>query len=176
MNKRIVLISLALIPALAQAHPGHGTGASFLAGGIHPLAGADHLMALIAAGLLAWRMGGLAQIGIALAFPVLLAMGALLGLAGLQLAITEVMIMLSIAVLGLLALKPQRQLPVATICLSALFALFHGHAHGLEAADGLAGSAFVAGMTLSSALVIGATLMAAQRIGGRAGALQRADR
>jgi urease accessory protein len=176
MNKRIVLTSLALLPALAQAHPGHGTGASFLAGSVHPLVGVDHLLALIAAGLLAWRMGGPARIGIALAFPALLATGAMLGLAGIQLAITEMMIVLSIAVLGLLTVKPLRQWPVTTISLSALFALFHGHAHGLEAADGLAGSAFVAGMTLASALVIGATLLTAQRLGESIGAPRRADR
>jgi urease accessory protein len=155
-------ISLLLLPALAQAHPGHGTGASLLAGAVHPLLGLDHLLALLAAGLLAWRMAGRARIGIAIAFPALMALGAIAGLIRVPLSITEVMILLSIAVLAMLALKPPRKFPVVTTLVAALFAVFHGHAHGVEAAEGVAGPAFVAGMALASALVICAAMMGAQ--------------
>lgn len=170
MKNRIVTLTLALslVPALAQAHPGHGTGASFLAGAVHPLVGVDHLMALLAAGLLAWRMGGVARTGIVLAFPALLALGALAGLAGFEFALTETMILLSIAVLGLLALRPPRRLPAMVIGTTALFALFHGHAHGLEAASGTAASGFVIGLALASALVIVATMLVAQAVRTRA--------
>jgi urease accessory protein len=159
--------ALLLLPALAQAHPGHDAGASFMAGAAHPLLGADHLLALVAAGLLAWRMEGRARIGIVFAFPILLAAGAMSGLAGLELAITEVMIALSILVLALLALEPPRHMPAGTIILTALFAMFHGHAHGLEAAHGIAGSYFVAGLTLSSAVVLGAVISCCQRLARR---------
>jgi urease accessory protein len=161
---RTLAASLLLLPALAQAHPGHGTGASLLAGAMHPLLGADHLLALVAAGLLAWRMEGGARIAIAMAFPLLMVVGAVVGLAGIDLAITEVMILVSIAVLAVLALKPPRRLPATTFAVTALFALFHGHAHGLEAGDGIAGPSFVAGMALMSALVTGATVLGAQFI------------
>lgn len=159
---RALPFALLLLPALAQAHPGHGTGTSMLAGALHPLLGLDHLLALVAAGLLAWRMQGGARLAIAIAFPALMAAGAVIGLAGDALAMTEVMILLSIAVLGLLAIKPPRHFPVTTLGVIAVFALFHGHAHGVEAADGAAGPSFVAGMTLASALVICATMAAAQ--------------
>ena len=153
--------ALLFLPALAQAHPGHDAGASFIAGAVHPLLGLDHLLALIAAGLLAWRMDRRTGITIAVAFPALLILGAIIGLAGVDLMMTEVMIALSIAVLALLALRPPRRLPAATAALTAMFAVFHGHAHGLEAADGVAASSFVAGMTLSSALVICITMTSA---------------
>lgn len=165
--KHLLPAVLLLLPALAQAHPGHGTGASLLAGAVHPLLGLDHLLALLATGLLAWRMPGRARIVIALAFPALMTVGAAAGLAGVELAITEVMILLSIAVIGMLAIKPLRHMPGTTIATIALFAIFHGHAHGLEAADGLAGPSFVAGMALASALVICATMMGAQYVSQR---------
>jgi urease accessory protein len=160
----MLVASLSWVPALAQAHPGHGTGADFTAGAIHPLVGADHLLALVAVGLLAWRMGGVARAAISTAFPALIAAGATLGLAGFELALGEFMILASLGVLGLLALKPPRRLPVATVCVTACFAVFHGQAHGLEAATGTAGPAFIAGLTAASAGVICATLWAAQFI------------
>ena len=51
LNKRLGLIAtLALLPGLAQAHPGHDV--SGLAAGItHPLMGMDHLLAMVAVGL-----------------------------------------------------------------------------------------------------------------------------
>jgi urease accessory protein len=162
MSRLLPAIPLLLLPALAQAHPGHGAGDSFLAGAAHPLAGIDHLLALIAAGLLAWRLSGRARAVITLAFPALLAAGAAVGLAGIELAGTEIMILLSIAVLAALAVHPPRRLPVTTVAIAAMFALFHGHAHGREAAAGVAGPAYIAGMTLASALVILATMSCAQ--------------
>jgi urease accessory protein len=162
MPRLLPAIPLLLLPALAHAHPGHGAGDSFLTGAVHPLAGFDHLLALIATGLLAWRLSGHARAVITFAFPALLAAGAALGLAGIELAGTESMILLSIAVLAALAVHPPRRLPVTTVALAAMFAVFHGHAHGLEAATGVAGPAFVAGMTLASALVVLATMAGAQ--------------
>jgi urease accessory protein len=97
-----------------------------------------------------------------MAFPMLMVVGAGVGLAGIDLAVTEVMILVSIAVLAVMALKPPRRLPAITVAVTALFALFHGHAHGLEAGDGIAGPSFVAGMALMSALVIGGTVFGAQ--------------
>jgi len=168
MNKKslvqVIAVSLSLLPALAQAHPGHGTGASLFAGAMHPLLGVDHLLALVATGLLAWRMQGWARLGVVMAFPMLMVVGAIAGLAGLHFAFTEVMILASISVLAVLALRPLRRLPATTVAITGLFAVFHGHAHGLEAGDGVAGPSFVAGMALASTLVIVGVLILAQSI------------
>jgi urease accessory protein len=47
-----------LLPAIALAHPGHGDTASFAAGALHPLGGFDHLLGLVAVGVLVSRLGG----------------------------------------------------------------------------------------------------------------------
>jgi len=57
---RIAAASLAFAPAPAFAHPGHD-GASLASGFLHPLGGADHIIAMVAVGLLAARLGGRAM-------------------------------------------------------------------------------------------------------------------
>jgi len=158
-----------LLPALAQAHPGHGAGMSFAAGASHPLAGLDHLMALAATGLLAGRLGGRAGIAVMVGFPVLLALGAISGLLGVEIASTESAIQVSLVVLGLLALMPPRRLPVATTTLTAVFAWFHGHAHGAEAAAGSAPVAYVVGVLVSSVAVLVASASLGARFAPHAG-------
>lgn len=151
---RIVFLAVTVLPALAQAHPGHDAGIGFAAGALHPLTGLDHLLALIAVGLLAARMGRGALLSIPAAFLVLLGTGIVLGFAGVQLDYVEPAILVSVVVCALLALWPPRGLPVATAAVAALFAVFHGNAHGMEAADGVARVSYAAGLLASSALAI----------------------
>lgn len=162
-----------LLPALAEAHPGHGL--SFTAGAWHPLSGFDHLAALLAAGLLAGRLGGRARLAILSAFPALLALGAMVGLMGIEMAITESAILVSAMVLALLAAAPPRRLPVATATLAATFALFHGHAHGTEASAGVTTYAYVCGIIVSSVLVLCASASFGALLGRRSAVL-RLDR
>jgi len=176
MNTRVMNWSAAcglmLLPALAQAHPGHGAGMSFAAGALHPLAGLDHLAALIATGVLAGRLGKRAGLTILVTFPALLALGAIGGLLGVELAATEGAILVSIFVLSLLACAPPRRLPVATAALAAAFAYFHGHAHGAEAIAGNAPGAYVLGIIVSSLTVLWASASAAERLAGLTTATQ----
>ena len=127
-----VVASLLLLPVIAHAHPGHDVGHGLVAGAAHPLLGVDHLLALLGTGLLAWRMGGRAGMGIAMTFPGMMTLGAILGIAGLELAFTELMILASIGALTVLVIQPPRGWPVSTVAATACFALFHGHAHGLD--------------------------------------------
>ena len=157
-----------LLPSLALAHPGHGAGMSFAAGTLHPLAGVDHLLALAATGLLAGRLGGRAGFAITAGFSCLLAFGALAGLMGVEIAATESAILLSLVVLGLLALAPPRRLPIATAALAAAFAFFHGHAHGSEASDGSAPAAWLLGIVASSVAVMVASASLGRLIARRA--------
>jgi urease accessory protein len=159
MNKKWPLpVSLLLIalPGIAAAHPGHASGTSFAAGAWHPLAGFDHLCALIAVGLLAGRMGARTGTAVASTFLALMGIGMLGGFAGIELPLDEVGIGTSVAVIALLAWRPPRALPVGTAALAGLFAFFHGHAHGAEAVEGTAQLAYSAGMLLASVTVIAA--------------------
>src|SRR5258707_6971680 len=54
---RIAAVSLGFVPTIAFAHPGHD-GAGLVYGFLHPLGGVDHIIAMVAVGLLAARLGG----------------------------------------------------------------------------------------------------------------------
>jgi urease accessory protein len=130
MNLRHPLFALALLvaPAAAFGHPASG----LLTGMLHPLLGLDHLLAMLAVGLWAAQQQGTARWVLPLAFVAAMLGGGLLGFAGLQLPLLETGIAGSVLALGLLvALAVRPALPVAT-GLTALFALAHGVAHGLE--------------------------------------------
>jgi urease accessory protein len=160
MNKKTSWICGALlvltVPGIAAAHPGHEAGAGFAAGVLHPLAGFDHLCALVAVGLLAGRLGGRAGAGVAGTFLALMAVGIAGGFAGLELPLVEAAIGSSIACIALLAWRPPRRLPAATAALAGLFAVFHGHAHAAEAVQGTARGAYSVGLLIASAGVMGA--------------------
>ena len=87
---------------------------------------------MVAVGLWAAQIGRRALWVLPLAFPLAMAAGGLLGMSGVALPGIETGIAASVALLGLLvALAARPQLPMA-IGLVALFAIFHGHAHGAE--------------------------------------------
>jgi urease accessory protein len=55
---RAATVFVAMLPAAALAHPGHGETSTFVDGAMHPLGGIDHVVALLIVGLLAQRLGG----------------------------------------------------------------------------------------------------------------------
>jgi urease accessory protein len=120
---------LIILPDTALAHTGHGSASGFGAGLLHPLTGLDHVLAMVAVGMLGLQIGGRAVWALPLAFmSVMLAGGAMALGASLLLGI-----LLSVLVLGG-AIALGRPLPQAlALGLVALFAIFHGHAHGAEA-------------------------------------------
>lgn len=121
-----------LYPATALAHPGLGLASGFGHGLSHPLLGLDHLLAMVAVGLLAVQMGGRAVWILPCTFVVFMIFGGGLAIAGIHLPHVEAGIMASLLVLGLL-LATAFRLPMAlTVFIIAVFAVFHGHAHGSE--------------------------------------------
>jgi urease accessory protein len=119
----------------ALAHPGHGGhgGSALTIGALHPLLGADHLLAALASGLLAVRIGSRRALwAVPATFIALMLLGGALAASGLPLPQAEWGIMISVIVLGLMvAALPKVSLPVAAL-LVGLFALCHGHAHVAE--------------------------------------------
>lgn len=133
MNLRKALYALALFltPAVAFAHPGHDS-AGLLAGVAHPLGGLDHLLAMLAVGLWAAQQQGAARWALPATFVASMLLGGVLGFAGLHMPLMESGIAASVLALGLLVAVAAR-LPLSLgLGLSALFALGHGVAHGLE--------------------------------------------
>jgi urease accessory protein len=146
-------VALLAIPSLALTHTGTGHVAGFMQGLAHPVSGLDHVLAMVAVGLLAGRLGGAALWRVPASFIVVLACGALLGMAAVPLPFVETGIALSILVFGLLFAAGHNSPPTLTTVLVGCFALFHGHAHGTEAAGNISGLAYIAGLLSASALL-----------------------
>lgn len=160
-----LLFSLAAAPALA--HTGaHGAG-GLAAGFSHPFLGLDHLLAMIAVGLWAAQTGGRARLAVPAAFIVVMALGGLLGVAGIGLPLVEFGIIGSVLVLGLLIAVAPRLPLWAPMAIVAAFALFHGHAHGTEmpetASGALYGLGFIAATAILHALGLALGFAAARR-------------
>ncbi|MFB2550612.1 HupE/UreJ family protein [Ensifer soli] len=154
MRSRLLLAAAMLVamaaPAFAHLNPAeHG---SFMAGVSHPLFGLDHILAMVAVGLWASQIGGRALVAVPAAFVGTMALGFALAIAGLSLPFVEPAILASVVALGLLVAMAVRLDTVVSAAVVAVFALFHGYAHGGEL--GTAGAlSFGIGFVLSTALL-----------------------
>lgn len=140
---------LLLLPSIALAHPGHGGG--FLPGFLHPFHGLDHLLAAVAVGLWGARLGGRAAWALPVAFVVAMLAGVGLGSSGIALPGMEIMIALSVLLLGAVVATNVRLALSAGAAIAAAFALFHGGAHGAEAPDGAGVAAYAMGLASATA-------------------------
>jgi urease accessory protein len=138
----------ALAAALpASAHPGHGAS-GFLAGLAHPFTGLDHLLALLAVGLVSRQQDkGYVLPPVFLVMAALGASSAAIGIAG---GALELSIAATVVLLGALAACGLRLAPALSMLLVSGCAFVHGLAHGRE----LAGMASGAGFLLTSAVLM----------------------
>jgi urease accessory protein len=163
---RALLTTLLIaLPGSALAHTGHGSVSGFGAGLLHPFTGLDHVLAMVAVGMLGAQIGGRAIWALPLAFMSVMLSCAAAAQAGLPpLPGVEFGILLSVLVLGGLVAFGRPLPQVLALGLVALFAMFHGHAHGAEApatASGLLyGLGFLGatGMLHASGLGLGSAL------------------
>lgn len=158
MMKRLLMIATLTLPQVAMAHPGHDAGS--FAGGIgHPLGGADHMLAMIALGLLAAQAGGRAIWVLPLGFVSAMLAGGVAGWAGMAFPMVEPAILASVIVLGAVVAMATR-LPVgAMIAMAAIFGFSHGWAHGAEGpAQGLL--TYAAGFAVATATLHGVGIAA----------------
>jgi urease accessory protein len=157
MIRRITLALAALAattaPAFAHLNPEeHG---SFMAGFSHPLFGLDHILVMVAVGLWAAQIGGKALWAVPAAFVTTMAVGFGLALSGIDLPFVEPAILASVVALGLLVAMAVKLDTAMSAAIVAVFALFHGHAHGGEL--GSAGAVtFGVGFVIATALLHGA--------------------
>lgn len=154
MTSRFVLaLALALAAQPALAHTGVGATGGFAAGFGHPIGGLDHVLAMVAVGVLAAQMGGRALWLVPLAFVAVMVLGGIIGMGGLAVPYVELGIVGSVVIFGLV-IAVGRRLPVAAaMALVAVFAVFHGHAHGTEMPVDASGAAYGAGFALATALL-----------------------
>jgi urease accessory protein len=148
-----LLVVIALWPLGAWAHVESGQAGGFLSGLAHPVSGPDHVVAMIAVGLWGAQLGMPALWVLPVAFPLLMAVGGMLGLIGIPLPGVEVGIALSAVVLGALVLGRVRLPLVAAVAVVAFFAIFHGHAHGTELQAGQNAMLYSLGFVIATGLL-----------------------
>lgn len=123
-------LTLAATPALA--HTGAGAVSGFSAGFGHPIGGLDHVLAMVAVGILAAQLGGKAMWFVPASFIAMMIVGGLLGIGGIPVPFVELGILGSVVVLGGV-IAAGRRIPMSiAMALVGLMAIFHGHAHGTE--------------------------------------------
>ena len=150
------LALLAMSPVLF-AHPGHGE-VGFAAGATHPVHGLDHLLAMVAVGLMSVRCAmapGASKHALwqgPATFMAMMVVGGLVALTGLPLPGVEWGIALSVLVFGVIvALGSAPRTSVACLVVGA-FALLHGHAHVAEM-SGNSLASYMGGFLLTTAVL-----------------------
>lgn len=149
----LMAITTVLAPAVALAHPEHADANGLIRGFIHPTTGIDHVLAMVAVGVLAAQLGGRALWLVPLSFVAVMAFAGALGMAGIQLPFAEVGIALSVVVLGLAIAFPLNLPTVAAMALVGFFALFHGYVHGAEMPGAMSAFPYAAGFVAATALL-----------------------
>jgi urease accessory protein len=143
----------ALVPSVAFAHTGVGSTSGFVHGFAHPITGLDHVLAMVMVGMFACQLGGRALWLVPATFLGVMALGGMLGVAGIGVPFVEAGIALSVIVLGaVVALHIQAPTALA-MAVVGLFAVFHGHAHGTEMPETAAGAAYGLGFLLATTLL-----------------------
>ena len=144
------LAALSLFAGTASAHTGEHVATGFVGGLVHPLLGLDHVLAMVAVGLWAAQQGGRALWAVPAAFVGAMGLGA--SLAGSEWIVPHVEsgIALSVLALGLLIAVRSQVSILAGMTLVAVFALFHGAAHGLEMPQAASPALYAMGFVLAT--------------------------
>jgi urease accessory protein len=120
---------------------------------MHPLLGLDHVVAMVAVGLWGVFLGRPAIWILPVAFPIVMALGGAMGVAGMPLPAVEAGIALSGVILGLLVAFGARAPLWAAVAIVGVFAVFHGHAHGTELPDAANPYAYAIGFVVATGLL-----------------------
>lgn len=158
---------LAVLPTVAIAHTGGDHVHGLEAGLTHPILGVDHLLAMLAVGLVSARAGGASVLRGPAGFLGGMALGAVLAMGGVAIPFAEQGIAGSLVILGVLlaASVTSARLPgVGLVALAGLFGFLHGFAHGTEVPEGGSGLAYAAGFLLTTAALHAAGVLAGRQV------------
>lgn len=181
MHRSVSVCSLSLVILLqttpaAFAHTADSLSGGFVSGLLHPIFGWDHVVAMVAVGLWGAVLGRPALWVLPIVFPLVMALGAVLGIAGINVPFIEVGIALSGVVIGLMIVFLVKAPMAFAAILVGLFAIFHGHAHGTELPDAANPIAYSVGFVIATGMlhvagILFGTLMASDtgRLAVRAG-------
>ncbi len=168
---RLAALAVGCAATSAAAHTGTGLAGGFQSGFLHPLSGFDHLLAMVSVGLWGAFLGRPLIVALPVIFPTVMAVGGILGIAGVRLPPVEIGIAVSVLVLGaMIAGKVRAPVWLASLIV-AVFAIFHGYAHGKELPSAADPVGYSAGFVLATGLlhVVGIGIgLIADRPGGAA--------
>jgi urease accessory protein len=174
MRKTLLAAALILASAPAMAHTGHGGSDGLVPGLLHPVLGADHLLAMLAVGLWSGFVLPRRIWSGAAVFLAAMTGGAGLAWAGVGVPGIETMILASVVAFGALVAVSRRdqarRLTGVSLAAIAVFAASHGYAHASEATG--AAALYLCGFLISTAALHAAGILFARTVGGQLG-LQR---
>jgi urease accessory protein len=139
----------------ADAHIEKGEAIGFLSGLRHPISGLDHVLAMISVGLWGAQLGAPAIWVLPVAFPIVMALGGMMGLLGIPLPGIEYGIAASMIMLGAVVLFEVKPPIWVAAVLVSFFAIFHGHAHGTELPPGENGLLYSMGFVCATGCLHG---------------------
>jgi urease accessory protein len=152
LRSLILATAVAFLPGgSALAHVPAADGAGLLAGLAHPLSGWDHVIAFLAVGIWAYQIGRAAQWVLPTIFVTAVVGGSVLGSLELPVQGVEQGIAISVLVLGIAIGAAFRPALAIGIPIIALFAIFHGHAHGAQLAGAASPALYGLGLILATA-------------------------
>ena len=172
LRKALYAIALFLSPAVAFAHAGHDHS-GLLSGVAHPITGLDHLLAMLAVGLWAAQQSGAARWAVPVTFVATMLLGGVLGFSGMEIPLMETGIAGSVLAFGLLVAVAARLPMAVALGLTALFALTHGVAHGLELPALASPWGYAAGFVAATAVLHGLGYLVARYLPRAAAPLVR---
>lgn len=149
----LAVVIVALTAGTASAHDGTGLAGGFISGFLHPLNGPDHMLAMVAVGLWGAILGRPLVIALPVVFPLMMAVGGVLGILGFPMPPVELGIGLSVLVLGSAIAFSWKPADWIAIVLVAVFALFHGFAHGQELPSAADPTGYSLGFVASTGLL-----------------------
>lgn len=157
MKTAIVSASALLLATASSAAWAHAAASDvaggFVAGFLHPLLGWDHVVAMVAVGLWGAFLGAPAIWVLPIVFPLVMAVGGVLGILGVPIPAVETGIALSAIVLGAMVMLAARPPLLVAALIVGAFAIFHGHAHGTELPNASHALVFSLGFVLATGLL-----------------------
>ncbi|MDG3086403.1 HupE/UreJ family protein [Vibrio hannami] len=152
MKNKTPLLLLALISSPALAHS-DASGSGFMSGVTHPIFGLDHLLAMLSIGILSAQLGGRSIWQLPTTFVLVMVIGGVLGMLQVPMLPIELGIALSVLVLGAGIALDRNLSSRLAIAFAALFAVFHGYAHGLEMPSMASPASYIAGFIIGTTAI-----------------------
>ncbi|SDA87369.1 HupE/UreJ family protein [Sinorhizobium sp. NFACC03] len=150
----LALIASILSTRSADAHVLGGAFGGFGSGFQHPILGLDHFLAMAAVGIWGAQLGGRSVWTLPVTFPLIMCIGGIIGMSdALRLPYVEAVIALSVITLGVAIALRWRPPEAVSIVVVAVFAIFHGYAHGVELPLAADPAAYAVGFVVATGLI-----------------------